>query len=152
MPRTHPFSRSILTALALGVCCLIVLPAAARPSAKSAGGSAAGIWYGKGEPDDPMIVYIDDLKADGTFHSEFRKYQGCTVVWRQVETGTWNVDGNVLTTAGKTVNGIAEPFVQTYTVEGVDAHVLRIRHDATGFLFVEQRVPRFEFPQCWTGS
>ena len=111
-----------------------------------------GNWYGVGEPDDTSISYIDSYGADGTFHSEFRKCERGEVVWHQTETGKWSVSNGVLRMISDTIDGKPERFENSYTVESVTVDEFRARLHAPNFLFIERRLPKFEFPPCYVGA
>ena len=125
---------------------LLLLQGAAPPPS-----ALVGIWYGKGQPDDPNVLYLDFFGADGSFLSEFRKYEGCNVVWQQVESGTWSMSGDVQTIVKSAVNGMPTSAQQEYVVEHASAGEIRARHVGTGYLFIERRMERFEFPVCNVG-
>jgi hypothetical protein len=111
-----------------------------------------GNWYGVGEPDDPSISYIDSYAADGTFHSEFRKCERGEVVWHQTETGKWSLSNGVLRMISDTIDGKPERFENSYTVELAAGDEFRARLHEPGFLFIERRLPKFEFPPCYVGA
>ena len=111
-----------------------------------------GNWYGVGEPDDPSISYIDSYQADGTFHSEFRKCERGEVVWHQTETGKWSLANGVLRMISDTIDGKPERFENSYTVEVASGDEFRARLQAMNFLFIERRLPKFEFPPCYVGA
>lgn len=118
----------------------------------TAAANLVGLWYGEGQPHDPNILYLDQFNEDGTFRSEFRRYERCEVVWQQVELGRWNEDGDLIITLTDTVNGISSLGYQTYRNEGQTENEIRLRHIETDYLFVERRIDSFEFPACWIGS
>jgi hypothetical protein len=111
-----------------------------------------GNWYGVGEPDDPSISYIDSYQPDGTFHSEFRKCERGEVVWHQTETGKWSLVNGVLRMISDTIDGKPERFDNSYTVELAAGDEFRARLHDPGFLFIERRLPKFEFPPCYVGA
>jgi hypothetical protein len=111
-----------------------------------------GNWYGVGEPDDPSISYIDSYQADGTFHSEFRKCERGEVVWHQTETGKWSLANGVLRMVSDTIDGKPDRFENFYTVELASGDEFRARLHTPGFLFIERRLPKFEFPPCYVGA
>ena len=111
-----------------------------------------GNWYGVGEPDDSSISYIDSYGADGTFHSEFRKCERGEVVWHQTETGKWSVSNGVLRMISDTIDGKPERFENSYAVESVTGDEFRARLRTPNFLFIERRLPKFEFPPCYVGA
>jgi len=114
--------------------------------------SLVGNWYGVGEPNDPNISYIDSYRADGTFHSEFRKCERGEVVWRQIETGKWSVANGVLRMVSDTIDGKPDVFDNSYTIELTGAGEFHARLRKPDFLFVERRIAKFEFPPCYVGA
>lgn len=130
--------------------------AAVSPVAKAAPAVDAspfvGIWYGVGEPDDPSISYIDFYRADGTYHSEFRKCVGNEVVWHQTATGKWSMTNRVLRMVADTVDGKPDRFENSYTVERITQDEFHARLVPSDFLFIEKRIAKFEFPPCYVGA
>ena len=124
--------------------------------AQSAEGADAsffvGNWYGVGEPDDPSISYIDSYHADGTFNSEFRKCERGEVVWHQTETGKWSLANGVLRMVSDTIDGKPDRFENSYTIELASGDEFRARLHMPNFLFIERRLPKFEFPPCYVGA
>jgi len=114
--------------------------------------SLAGFWYGIGEPNDPAVFYIDYFHADGTYNSEYRKCEKGKVVYRQTQSGTWIVAGDVLTMSADRIDGKPDRFDHSYTLESVSQGEVRARLHEPDFLFVETRIPAFEFPPCYLGS
>jgi hypothetical protein len=135
----------ILRAAVLCVCVLCAW-------AGTATANPVGLWYGEGQPHDPNILYLDQFNEDGTFRSEFRRYDRCEIVWQQVEEGRWNQDGDLIITLTDTVNGQSMLGYQEYRNEGQTENEIRLRHLETDYLFVERRIDSFEFPACWIGS
>jgi hypothetical protein len=121
-------------------------------NARAAEFTFIGNWYGVGEPDDPSISYIDSYSADGTFHSEFRKCQRGEVVWRQTETGKWSIAKGVLTMISDSIDGKPDRFDNSYRLEFTDMNEFHARLAQPDYLFVEKRLPKFEFPPCYVGS
>ena len=138
-------SRIILIPIAVAA----AMSAAAAPSPDF---DFVGNWYGVGEPDDPNISYIDSYSPDGTFHSEFRKCQGTQVVWHQTETGRWSVANGVLRMISDSIDGMPDRFDNSYRLESTVPGEFRARLAQPDFLFVEKRIPKFEFPPCYVGS
>jgi hypothetical protein len=144
-PNLPTFCVSCLAAALLIFSVLAFSPARAAPS-------LTGIWYGEGQPDDPNIVYLDFFSADGTFISEFRKYERCVVVGESVQSGIWTAKGqdqNLVTTQ---IDGDPVHLEHSYTIELLTDAQVRARLKSNGYLFIENRVDRFEFPACFRGS
>lgn len=111
-----------------------------------------GFWYGIGEPGDPAIFYIDNFHADGTYNAEYRKCEKGKLVYQQTQSGTWRLNGDVLTMSADRINGKADRFDHSYTIESVSEREVKARLHDPDFLFVETRIPAFEFPPCYLGS
>lgn len=136
------------------VAALVLLAAAGHVSAApapSAPPSVVGIWYGIGEPDDPEVFYIDAFSADGKFNAEYRKCEKGKVIYRQTQSGTWKMADGVLTINSTVINGKPDKFDHSYTIEMLSATELHARLHDRDFLFVERRVQKFEFPDCYYG-
>jgi len=136
--------------LAQCACFAVAFAANAAPAADTS--LFVGNWYGVGEPDDPSISYIDSYRADGTFNSEFRKCVRGEVVWSQTETGKWSIKDGVLRMISDTIDGKPEVFDNSYTIELATATEFHARLHDLDFLFVERRIPKFEFPPCYVGA
>ena len=111
-----------------------------------------GIWYGVGEPDDPSVSYIDSYHADGTFNSEFRKCEKGEVVWRQTESGRWSVTKDGLRMVSDFIDNMKAVFDNSYEIEWSTADEFRAHLAVPDFLFIEKRIPKFEFPPCYVGA
>jgi hypothetical protein len=83
---------------------LLIAPAWAAPS------TMVGSWFGHGQPDDKSAMYIDRMRADGSWRGEYR-----TCVKGkprdQVQTGRWSLAGDVITLSVQQVDG--QPFART---------------------------------------
>ena len=144
---------TFLTILPRSILCALGIALLLAPSAEGADRAFfVGNWYGVGEPDDPSISYIDAYQPDGTFHSEFRKCERGEVVWHQTETGKWSLTNGVLRMISDTIDGKPERFENSYTVEVASGDEFRARLHAPNFLFIERRLPKFEFPPCYVGA
>ena len=113
--------------------------------------TVVGYWYGLGEPGDPEVFYIDTFNADGTFRGEYRKCNKGQLIYQQTQSGTWKVEDGVLTINSTMINGKPGKFDHSYTIEMLSATEFRARLHDPDFLFVERRIPKFEFPPCYLG-
>jgi Lipocalin-like domain len=127
------------------------LAAPAPAPAPSSAPTVVGYWYGLGEPGDPEVFYIDTFNADGTFRGEYRKCQKGQLIYQQTQSGTWMVEDGVLTIHSTMINGKPGKFDHSYTIEMLSATEFRARLHDPDFLFVERRIPKFEFPPCYLG-
>ncbi len=121
-------------------------------AAGAAAANPVGMWYGEGQPHDPNILYLDHFSEDGTFRSEFRRYERCEIVWQQFEEGRWNQEDDKIITIIDQVNGYPARGYQEYVIEELSENEIRLRHTETEFLFIERRIDRLEFPGCYMGS
>ena len=134
------------------IAALMFLFAAAQGSAAPASApSLVGFWYGVGEPGDPEVFYIDAFSADGKFHAEYRKCEKGKLIYQQTQAGTWKVEYGVLTIKSTEINGKPGTFDHSYEIEMLSAMEFHARLMDPDFLFVERRVPKFEFPDCFLG-
>jgi len=126
--------------------------AAVSDSEAAPAGTIVGFWYGLGEPGDPEIFYIDAFHADGSFNAEYRKCEKGKLSYRQTQSGTWKIANGVLTINSTVINGAPGRFDHLYTIEMLTLTEFLARLHDPNFLFVERRIPRFEFPACYLGS
>jgi hypothetical protein len=125
--------------------------AAAAP-APSGPPTLAGFWYGVGEPGDPEVFYIDAFHPDGRFNAEYRKCEKGKLVYQQTQSGTWKIEDGVLTINSTVINGKPDKFDHSYDIELLNATEFHARWQGPeDFLFVERRIPKFEFPDCYLG-
>jgi hypothetical protein len=136
--------------LKLALLMLAVLSATSASAADKS--SLVGFWYGIGEPGDPNIFYIDAFRADGTYNAEYRKCEKGKVVYQQTQSGTWTVKDDVLSMVADHIDGKPGRFDHSYTLESVGEREIRARLHDLDFLFVETRIPAFQFPPCYLGS
>ncbi len=111
-----------------------------------------GNWYGIGQPSDPDVFYIDSYHADGTFNSEYRKCVKGKLDYQQTQSGKWTYRGGVLTMNANMIDGKPGTFDHSYTIESLTFTEFQARlHDPTNYLYVQNRIPKFEFPPCYLG-
>ena len=136
-------------AMTIGVALMLVF-AATHGSAAPAP-SLVGFWYGVGEPGDPEVFYIDAFGPDGKFNAEYRKCAKGKLIHRQTQSGTWKIADGVLTINSTVINGKPGQFDHAYTIEMLSATEFHARLHDPDFLFVERRIAKFEFPDCYLG-
>ena len=73
------------------------------------------------------------------------------LIYQQTQSGTWKVEDGVLTINSTMINGKPGKFDHAYTIEMLSATEFRARLHDPDFLFVERRIPKFEFPPCYLG-
>jgi hypothetical protein len=146
--------RMMIQARWAALAALMLVFAAAQGSAAPAPSRAptlVGFWYGIGEPGDPGVFYVDAFHADGKFNAMYGKCEAGEVVARQTQAGTWKIEDGVLTINSTVINGRPGRFDHSYTIEMLSATEFHARLHDPDFLFVERRIPKFEFPPCYLG-
>ncbi len=125
--------------------------------AMAGGASVVGDWYGRGQPGgDSITVYLDHIKPDGTFVSEFERCvgkRGSDVI----ESGTWTASPDILRINTKIANGKPFVFQTDYANVSNDGKTWIYRIVAAqpespeeiGYQFNARRVPAdFRLPGC----
>jgi hypothetical protein len=125
--------------------------------AMAGGASIVGDWYGRGQPGgDSITVYLDHIKADGTFVSEFEKCvgkKGSDII----ESGTWTASPDILRINTKVANGKPYFFQTDYANVSNDGKTWIYRIVAAqpespeeiGYAFNAKRVSAdFRLPGC----
>jgi hypothetical protein len=126
--------------------CLIALLAASPASAAS---YMVGTWFGRGQPGDKQAMYIDRMRADGSWRGEYRTCIKGKKPLDQVQLGRWSLSGDLLSLSVETVNGVAEPRLDTYKMLGHDAHSQKYISMDKNFPYTPQRVPdNYQMPSC----
>lgn len=136
-----------------GICrllfALICAAFSAQPALTAPAPSLVGYWYGLGEPNDPGTYYIDWFHADGRFSAEYRKCDKGKVVFKQTAAGTWKLAKDVLTISVTLSDGKPTRWDQVYTMESLTPTEFQARYQENDFLFIEIRIPTFDFPACY---
>jgi hypothetical protein len=107
-----------------------------------------GTWFGHGQPQDKAAMYIDRMRPGGSWRGEYRTCMRGKAV-DQVQTGSWSVEGDVLTLKVDTVDGIAAPRIDTYKMLAHSPTAQEYLSTAWNFLYTPQRVADdFQMPSC----
>ena len=107
-----------------------------------------GTWFGHGQPGDQNSMYIDRMRADGTWRGEYRmcrkgKSQD------QVQLGRWALAGDILTLGIETVDGFFAPRRDTYKMLAHTAASQKYLSLGQKFTYTPQRVADdFQMPSC----
>jgi hypothetical protein len=127
---------------------LMAAPVQAAPS------TMVGTWFGHGQPEDKSSMYIDRMRADGTWQGEYRscvksKPSGKPSDQTQIQTGRWKLDGDILTLGVETVNGQFWPRTDTYKMLAHSATAQKYLSLGRNFVYTPQRVTDdFQMPSC----
>jgi hypothetical protein len=141
----------------LGLVTVFVAIASLRPAnAASASTSIVGDWFGSGQPHDEKMAYLDHIKADGTYVSEFERCKGKVTI-RSVQSGRWSASPDILRINTNIVDGKPATFQTDYQMISNDGKNWSYRivasepedAEAMGYLFTAKRVPAyFQLPGC----
>jgi hypothetical protein len=111
-----------------------------------------GSWFGTGQPDDKGSMWLIHMTPDGNFQVLFRscvKGKGLD----EVETGRWQLSGDVETLHIQTVNGAKASQDDSYKILSHDGGKQTYQFLRTGFVYSSRRVDdKFEMPSCETIS
>jgi hypothetical protein len=107
-----------------------------------------GTWFGYGQPENRNSMYIDRMRADGTWRGEYRTCVKGKAT-DQVQTGRWALAGDILTLGVETVDGMFAPRNDTYRMLAHDAHSQKYLSLAWKFPYTPKRVlDNFQMPSC----
>jgi hypothetical protein len=116
------------------------LPAVAQPSVE-------GTWFGFGQPEDKMAMWVEHFAPNGDFEVYHRS---CIDIMASNERqqGRWTVSGDTLTTNVTEIQGRPRSVISTYKIETLDENSLSYRN-AQNFLYTARRVAAdFRMPSC----
>jgi hypothetical protein len=107
-----------------------------------------GTWFGRGQPDNTLSMYIDRMDADGHWRGEYRTCQKGRAI-DQVQAGRWELDGDRLLLHIQSVDGHPMSRTDTYQVLAHDARSQRYVFLPSGFVYTPHRVgDAFTMPPC----
>ena len=125
---------------------LLFLLALASPAAAQS--YMVGTWFGHGQPEDKSSLYIDRMRADGSWRGEYRS---CVrgKAHDQVQEGHWALEGDTLSLRIDRVNGAPEPRTDTYKMLSHSANAQKYVSQGWSFPYTPQRVADdFQMPSC----
>jgi hypothetical protein len=126
--------------------CLTFLFAASPVMAAS---YMVGTWFGRGQPENKQSMYIDRMRADGSWRGEYRTCIKGKQVEDWVQLGRWSLSGDVLSLSVETVNGVPAPRLDTYKMLSHDAHSQKYLSMDKNFPYAPQRVAdNYQMPSC----
>ncbi len=107
-----------------------------------------GTWFGYGQPESKNAMYIDRMRADGSWRGEYRTcVKGKPNDW--VQEGRWALKGDILTLGVETVNGFFLPRIDTYRMLAHDARSQKYLSQERNFPYTPNRVAdSFKMPPC----
>jgi len=125
--------------------CLVFLSAMSA----SAASYMEGTWFGHGQPDSKDAMYIDRMRADGSWQGEYRTCVKGKPPNDQIQMGHWALAGDVLSLKVDTVNGMPLPRTDTYKMLAHSANSQKYLSMAWNFPYTPGRVAdNFQMPSC----
>ena len=126
----------------LAVLLLPAMPVLAAPS------PMVGSWFGSGQPGDKSSMYIDRMRADGSWRGEYRT---CVKGKTQdvVQEGRWALSGDILTLTVQIVDGNFLPRIDTYRMLQIGPTAQKYVELPMNFTYTPKRVAdSFTMPRC----
>ncbi len=134
MPRTGKLLAACLLFLS-------VLPA-------SAASYMVGTWFGHGQPENKDSMYIDRMRADGSWRGEYRTCVKGKAV-DQIQLGHWSLQGDMLNLRVDTVDGLPMPRSDAYRMLAHGANTQKYISLNWNFPYTPDRVADdFQMPSC----
>jgi hypothetical protein len=125
----------------------LVAMLAAQPAHGQAG-YMIGTWFGRGQPYDALSMYIDRMRADGSWRGEYRACRHGKP-FDQVQTGRWTLDGDQLLLHVETVDGVKAPRTDAYRMLAHDERAQKYIALPSGFAYTPRRVDDgYQLPPC----
>ena len=117
--------------------------------AQAAPSYMVGTWFGQGQPDDKSAMYIDRMRADGTWRGEYRICIKGKPPKDDIQEGRWKLDGDILTLGVETVGGQFWPRTDTYKILEHSPKAQKYLSLGYKFTYTPQRVADdFKMPSC----
>jgi hypothetical protein len=117
-------------------------------SPASAASYMVGTWFGHGQPDNKESMYIDRMRADGSWRGEYRNCISGKPLDQNQE-GHWSLSGDMLSLRVDTVNGTRAPRTDLYKILAHTKTTQKYLSSAWNFPYTPQREPdNFKMPSC----
>ena len=125
---------------------LMSILALAEPA--SAASYMVGTWFGHGQPQDKEGMYIDRMRADGSWRGEYRTcIKGKAL--DEIQEGHWTLQGDMLSLRVDTVNGMRETRTDLYRMLGHTATSQKYLSLGYNYPYTPTREPDdFKMPSC----
>ena len=128
-----------------GMIAALLLTAAQANAAPS---YMVGTWFGHGQPGDKAAMYIDRMRADGSWRGEYRTCRKGKAS-DQVQEGRWLLSGNNLILKVEAVDGHHEPRTDNYKMLAHTATTQKYVSLGWNFPYTPQKVAEdFQMPSC----
>jgi len=127
---------------------LILMPILALATPASAASYMVGTWFGHGQPEDKDSMYIDRMRADGSWRGEYRTcIKGKPL--DETQEGHWTLQGDTLSLRVDTVNGVRLPRTDLYKMLAHTATTQKYLSLGWNYPYTPQREPDdFMMPSC----
>lgn len=124
--------------------CLVLL--FATPA--SAQSTMVGTWFGQGQPHSKESMYIDRMRADGSWRGEYRTcIKGKSS--DQVQEGRWSLSGDTLTLKIEIVDGRPAARTDNYKMLARTATTQKYVSLGWNFPYTPQKMANdFAMPSC----
>jgi hypothetical protein len=127
---------------------LILMPILALAAPASAASYMVGTWFGHGQPEDEESMYIDRMRADGSWRGEYRTCIKGNAL-DQIQEGHWTLQGDTLSLRVDTVNGVRSSRTDLYRMLGHTATTQKYLSLGANYLYTPTREPDdFQMPSC----
>jgi hypothetical protein len=116
------------------------MPALAQPSVE-------GSWFGFGQPEDKMAMWVERFSPNGDYNVFHRS---CIDIMASNERqqGRWTVSDDTLTVTGTEIQGQPRSVVYAYKIEALGENHFSYRNERN-FLYTARRVAAdFRMPSC----
>ena len=129
----------------LPAACLVVLLA----SPAYAQSFMVGTWFGQGQPHAKESMYIDRMRADGSWRGEYRTCRKGKTSSDQVQEGRWLLSGDNLILKVEVVDGHHEPRTDNYKMLAHTATTQKYVSLGWNFPYTPKKVvDDFQMPSC----
>jgi hypothetical protein len=107
-----------------------------------------GTWFGQGQPHSKESMYIDRMRADGSWRGEYRScIKGKSS--DQIQEGRWSLSGDTLILKVELVDGRREPRIDNYKMLAHSATTQKYVSTGWNFPYTPKKMPDdFEMPSC----
>jgi hypothetical protein len=108
-----------------------------------------GTWFGQGQPESKDAMYIDRMRADGSWRGEYRTCIKGKPPSDWLQEGSWVLNGDTLILKIEKVNGNFAPRNDSYKMLAHTATTQKYVSQAVNFPYTPQRVTDdFQMPSC----
>ena len=115
----------------------------------SAASYMVGTWFGHGQPQDKDSMYIDRMRADGSWRGEYRTCSRGKAIDDQVQEGHWSLQGDMLSLRVETVNGVRAPRTDLYKMLAHTGTTQKYLSMGWNYPYTPDRMPDdFKMPSC----